>query len=58
MNAIQYIKDRAKERDTQTVAVAAIYTVVRMFVPVEYQLVLDTVAGLFGVGVMATPNKV
>lgn len=58
MNVAQYIKDRLAERDTKTVVVAAVYTVVRTFVPVQYQLVLDAIAGAFGIGIMATPNKV
>ena len=52
-----YIKARLNERDTKVVIGAAIYSIVRAFVPAEYLLALDTVAGLFGIGVAATPLK-
>ena len=54
---MQYIKDRLAERDTKTVLGCAAYTVARLFVPPQYVIIADAIAGLLGFGVMATPNK-
>ncbi len=54
---MEYVKARLRERDTKTVLGCAVYTVVRLFVPPEYTIIADAVAGLLGFGVMATPNK-
>ena len=52
-----YLVARIKERDTQVVIMAGIYTVIRAFVPVPYQSLVDTIAGVFGVGIAATPIR-
>lgn len=61
MKALQdlmaYVKERLKERDTQVVIAGGIYAAVRAVLPPHYVMVADVVAGLFGVGVMATPTK-
>lgn len=54
---MNYFKDRLKERDTQTVIGAALYSIVRAFVPMEYQLMVDMIAGALGLGIAATPIK-
>lgn len=52
-----YIVARLLERDTRVVVGAAIYSILRIFVPVEYVYTLDTLASILGFGVVATPNK-
>ena len=56
-SVVSYIKARAAEKDTHTVALAAVYTVARVFIPPQYVMIVDMIAGLFGVGIAATPNK-
>ena len=53
----RYLKARLAERDTHVVALGALYTVVRVVVPPEYLMVVDTIAGVVGAAYAGTPIK-
>lgn len=54
---LEYLKARMAERDTHVVALSALYTVARSVVPVEYQVAVDSVAGILGAAYVGTPIR-
>lgn len=54
---LEYLKARLCERDTHVVALSALYTVVRSVVPVEYQVAVDSIAGILGAAYVGTPIR-
>lgn len=54
---LEYLKSRFRERDTHVVVLSALYTVVRSVVPVEYQVAVDSIAGILGAAYIGTPIR-
>jgi hypothetical protein len=54
---VEYFITRLRERDTQTVVLAAVYQLVKTFAPVSYYALIDSVAAAIGAFIAATPNK-
>lgn len=52
-----YLKGRLAERDTHVVVLSALYTVIRTVVPIEYQVAVDSIAGILGAAYIGTPIR-
>lgn len=57
MKLLDYITSRAKEKDTHAVLIATLYSVLKLFVPAQYQTLLDSIAGALGTAIVVTPNN-